>query len=154
MANMELLSFKCTPAGSLLTASPEERELLLEQLGRLPEAIRIMLTSLGTGSYLRGLVKSVGLSVEQTPLVAFIVLQVATGEIPLAQLGSFFSSKLQVAIDIAQAMAKDIEKELFGPVMMELNQYLQAKQVPGQGSSTAMPNLLDLRKQGPVTGNQ
>lgn len=137
--------FESTPVGSLIAFDEDKRLAYLEAVMALPVNLRSLLFSPKTGAYIRGLAREVRLTDEHVVRIAFSVLRVALGEISLVELKSVFSSELQIAGDTAEAMAKDIEKELFGPVMMELNQYLQSKQVPGQGGSVDMPNLLDLR---------
>lgn len=140
-----LSSYKTIPIGSLLTISEEQELFYLEAIKMLPQQLKTLVTSERTGAYIRGLAREVRLADEVAARIAFSVLRVVIGEIALAQLEVVLATELRLPTDTAQAMAKDIEKELFGPVMMELNQYLQAKQKPEQASTPDSPNLLDLR---------
>lgn len=146
--------FESTPTGSLTGLEEDRRLAYLEAVMAMPVNLRSLLFSPKTGAYIRGLAREVRLTDEHVARIAFAVLRVVIGEIALAQLEIVLSKELQIANDIGQTMAQDIEKELFGPVMVELNQYLQAKQKPSQPSTPESPNLLDLRDRGPVTSNQ
>lgn len=152
MANLNLLT--STPAGALYFFPEAQRLIYLETIFKLPVSLRKLAFSQRTGAYIRGLVRQAQLAEETATKVAFIVLKIVAGEFSLVALASILSSELTIAGDVAQAMAKDIEKELFGPVMVELNQYLQSKQgggqptPPSQPSTPESPNLLDLRGRG------
>lgn len=149
--------FESTPVGSLTGFEEDRRLAYLEAIMMLPVNLRSLLFSPKTGAYIRGLAREVRLTDEHVVRMAFSVLRVALGEISLEQLKSVFSSELQITDDTAQAMAKDIEKELFGPVMMELNQYLESKKQAEQPAISSEPpvnesNVLDLR--GTVTSDE
>lgn len=146
-------NYLSTPIGSLVNRSPEEESRYLDLVGRLPKSLSRMVFSGVTGSFLRGLAKDFGVSPEQSPKLAFAVLQIAVGEVPLAKLGSTLSGELKLPNDKAQAVAREIEKELFTPVMLELNDFL-AKQKQGSSAGTAASkagaqNVVDLKKQQP-----
>lgn len=147
-----LLSYKTIPVGSLLTIPEEQESFYLGAIKMLPQQLKTLVTSERTGSYIRGVAKILDVSLEKTPPIAFMVLRVVIGEITLAQLGTVLATELQLPTDMAQAMAKDIEKELFGPVMIELNQYLRSKQdglaeapMEPPERTVSGPNVLDLR---------
>lgn len=146
---MKDMSFEATPFGSLGTISRDERRRYLTQLGKLPTHIKDVVYNLGTASFLRGLTKQLKMPVDQAPQLAFAVLRVAVGEIELAKLGATLSSELKLPNDKAQAIAKEIEKELFTPVMMELNEWLERQKKQQAGQKTSNPgvsNVIDLKK--------
>lgn len=115
-----------------------------------PESIQNMMYSENTGAFLRGLTKTFNLPADLTPKLAFKVVQVAIGEIELARLGSVLSSELKLPNDTAQAVAKEIEKELFVPYVLEWNAWLEklkreaeeAKKKQGQAGAQ---NVIDLK---------
>ena len=146
--------FESTPIGSLTGFEEDRRLVYLGAVMTLPVNLRALLFSPKTGAYIRGLAREVRLTDEHVARIAFAVLRIVIGEIALAQLAVVLATELRLANDIAQVMASDIEKELFGPVMVEFNQYLQSKQKADQPGAPESPNLLDLRDQRPVTGNQ
>lgn len=151
--------YKTIPIGSLLILSEEEAQSALEAARSLPPNLKALIISEKSGAYIRGLVRAGGLPPQAAQRLALIILRIVIGELSLPQLSSLIASDFRVGQDVAQAMAKDIEKELFGPVMMELNQYLEAKQSgqqqasPSQPSTPDSPNLLDLRDKGSVSRN-
>lgn len=145
-----LFSFKTIPAGSLLIGSETNDAPYTGQLNILPDSLKKMLISERTGAYIRGLTKTYDVALEQAPQIAFMVLQIAVGEKPLGQLGGMISSELKLANDKAQKMATEIEKELFGPVMLEFNKYLQDTKAMKPGVMDKMrvapQNVLNLKE--------
>lgn len=144
--------YKTIPIGSLLILSEEEAQGALEAARSLPSNLKSLVISEKSGAYVRGLVRADGLPPQAAVRLALMILRVVIGEVLLSQLSSVIASDLRVGQDTAQAMAKDIEKELFGPVIMELNQYLQIKraaETPTEPSERTVggPNVLDLRQQ-------
>lgn len=142
--------YKTIPIGSLLLLPEEEAQEVLGLVRSLPSNLKSLVISEKSGAYSRGLVRTGGLPPQAAPRLALMILRVVIGELSLPQLSSLIASDFRVGQDVAQAMASDIEKELFGPIMIELNQYLESKQGGGQqpppGPPLAAPNLLDLRK--------
>ena len=145
-------AYKSLPIGSLVTRNEEEEAVYLKELVELPPGLVNLIMSSKTSGYIRGITKATNLPLDSAPVIAFVVLRVVFGKISLAQLGATLSTELKLPNDVAQAMAKDIEEELFGPVMMELDQYLKSKQSGGQQAPPSPPvigpNLLDLRGKG------
>lgn len=145
-----LFNFKTIPAGSILMAPEANDNQGVDQLRSLPSSLQKMLASERTGAYIRGLTKTYDVPLEQAPQIAFMVLQIAVGEKPLGQLGGMLSSELKLANDKAQKMAQEIEKELFGPVMLEFNKYLQDKKAMKPGVMDKMrvapQNVLNLKE--------
>ena len=152
MINLE--DYKNTPFGSMLTRDSNEQKQLLETSFTVPKRIKVLLTSSGTGAYLRGLTKNYRVLAENTPRVAFNVLQIAIGEKTVAQLPSLLSTELELPNDKAQQMAKEIEEDLLAPIMPELTKYLARKksgvetaaEKTGKASSSlGVNNVLNLK---------
>lgn len=143
--------FRSIPIGSLLIVPEEQRGLYVTNVFRLPANTRTMLFSSATGAYIRGLANTFNIPLESAPLIAFLVLRVAIGEIAMDQLAQTLASELSIDPQTAQAMAQDIEKELFAPIALEWNQYLSQKQqgsaptAPSAPQAPSIPNLLDLK---------
>lgn len=124
--------FSYIPAGSLVILQDEERPPYIQDLLALPNRIRSLATSAKTGAYIKGLAKTFSLSVTQGEQIAFAVFEVITGRQSLASLPALLSTKLKIANDKAQKLAQEIERDLFAPVSLELNNYLaQKKQKTG-----------------------
>lgn len=142
------VALNSTPIGSLTARSLEERSQYASAVFRTPPHVQDLLFSMKTSSYLRGLVKSHRLPEEQAPHVAFAVLQICVGAKTFAQLPSLLSTELHVANDIAQRLATEIERDLFSPILLELNQFLAQKKSMGQHSSDqGLSNVVDLKHQ-------
>lgn len=131
---------------SLSLLSLDERAPYFSRLSTLPPSIRKIIFSPPNGAYVRGLTKIYNLPLEKAPYIALIILEVFLGIEDLPKLGSVFSSKLQMPNDQAQAMSKDVERELFVPVMIDFNHFLQAlKSSPNLGSSGTQ-NIVNLKE--------
>lgn len=144
------LDFTSYPIGSLLERPAPERTSYMEKIGQLPSPLQDILYSWQTGAYLRGLTKTHNLPLEQATSLAFIVTQISLGEKTLAQLASMLSTQLRVANDKAQQIAKEIERDLFAPLMLELNNYLlQKKKTAASPPNVArgVQNVIDLKNQ-------
>lgn len=144
------LNFEATPFGSLAMISREKRSRYFPQLGALPKSIKDIVHDMNTAGFLRGLTKQFKVAVEQVPQIAFVVLRVAVGEIELAKLGATLSSELKLPNDKAQGMAKEIEKELFAPVMKELGEFLETRKQKSENRSSqakqaGATNVVDLK---------
>ncbi len=150
--------FDSVPVGSLITLSPEERSRYVDLVFQLPEKARGLLFAPKTGAFTRGLVKGYNLPETRASVVALIVLRIAVGEKSAEQLPSLLSTELQLPNDKAQKMAREIEEDLFGPVMKELEQYWRRqKSTPGpanekevttdKASEAGARNVLNLKEQ-------
>ena len=144
--------YKSIPSGSVLILESTQQDVYLERFFTVPANLKRMLTDPNTGSFVRGLTKTYQLPPEQAPQIAFAVLCVAVGEIQLAKLGTVLSSELQIANDKAQAMAAEIERDLFVPVSRELGQFLEQrrKKAAGEAKTTqaqagGAANVLNLK---------
>lgn len=115
--------YKSKPLGSVLTRPPVEQDRLIERSFTLPRSVKNLFVSEKTGAYIIGLAKAYKLSTGYAPVIAFIVLRVGFGDKTLAQLPSLLSTELKLPNDKAQAMAREIEQDLFGPVRKELEEY-------------------------------
>lgn len=151
---MTPLEFQSIPVGSLLQIPLEEREGWLQDFFAVPSILKSLLSSFHTGSYIRGLVKNYKLIEDNGPHIAFMILRVTVGDLPLAQLGTVLSSKLKLANDVSQKMAAELEHDLFAPVAIELNQYLENRKreikklenkATGNPRAAGATNILDLK---------
>lgn len=150
----DLISLKTIPIASFLARPEAEDAIYQQKLSSLTPLLLTMVSSPRTGAYIRGLARQFNVQLETAQYISLTVIQICFGDVALSELATTLATRIGILPDQAQAMAKDIEKELFGPVMMELNQYLQAKRATDQQSAADDPNVLDLRGRGPVTGNQ
>lgn len=119
---------------------------------KTPAAVKQMLFAAQTGSFIQGLAKIHGLPSSSVMPIALLILKVAIGEIELAKLGAVLSSELGLANDKSQAIATEIERDLFAPVMLDLNQYLEKRKAANQGGlppeallKGGARNVLDLK---------
>ncbi|MEX1997365.1 MAG: hypothetical protein WEA04_01680 [Candidatus Andersenbacteria bacterium] len=151
-------TYKSRPVGSLLTRERSEEERYLNELPDLPPSLISLLMSAKTGAFIRGLVRNYDLALEKAAMIAFMVLQISFGEKTLLQLSTMLASDLQLPLEKAQSMAQEIERELFAPIMLELNAYLtQKRKITGGSTSTPVSsspsaaggarNVLDLKSQ-------
>lgn len=104
-----------------------------------------------TGAFLRGLARTHNIPDDKMPKLALGVLYVALGEWPLAKLASGLSSTMGLPNDVAQKAAAEIEKELFAPIMLEFNKFLEEQRRGGPASGAAArqagaTNVIDLKK--------
>ena len=140
---MATISFMSIPAGSLAKISDDtKRDNYVKQIFTLPQQLREVATSAKVAAYIRGLVKSHALSEDAGPSIAFAILQVLVGERALAQMPIQFSSTLGIANDKAQRIAQEIERDIFAPIALPLNEHF-AKVRQQKNSVT-----------GPVTSSQ
>lgn len=149
----DLYQYTTVPIGSLVLHDLAEADRYMNFLSALTPGLVNIVMSDTVGAFLRGLAKEFGLPNENVPQLAFAVLRVAVGEIELPKLGATLSSELKLPNDKAQAMAKEIEKELFSPVMLELNQWLekqkQATSTKASAAKAGARNIVDLKHQSP-----
>ncbi len=140
------------PIGVGMAQSPERWEEICILFDKLPRGIRDVASSPRTAAFIRGLTKIYNLPLEQGPTIAYIVLQIMLGEKTLAQLPTLLSSDLKIANDKAQAIASEIEKELFGPIMLTYNQFMQTRKNQPKQSMGGATNVLNLKTSSrPVT---
>lgn len=119
--------FAYLPAGSLVLLPDEQRVKHIQNLVDLPRNLRQLSTSMKIASYLKGMTRNFNLAPAQGEYIALIVFQVTTGEYTLAAMPTLLSSTLRIANDKAQKIAQEIERDIFAPVALELNQYLAQK---------------------------
>lgn len=123
--------------GVMFEADSNRREQLMERFYETAGHVRELLVSERTVSYLRGAARTHNIPDEQVPKLALGVLYVALGEWPLSNLAAGLSSTMGIPNDVAQKAAAEIEKELFGPVMLELNEFLAKQRQSGPASAEA-----------------
>lgn len=135
------------PLDCLLCLPPTESDNYVTKATTLPKNTYNLFSSARIGSYIVGLTKHHDLPLEKTSVISFLTLQVALGERTLAQLPAALSAELQVANDTAQKIAKEIENDLFTPIMMELNNYLAKKKEASKPKSPTegIGNVVNLK---------
>lgn len=143
-------SYYNSPLGSLAVQPQEKESAYLDAIGKLPKNLFQIASSPMTGSFLKGLGKSFDLAPEVVSKISFEVLRVLVGELTLATLGGVLSGQLKLPNDKAQGIAQEIEKELFTPIMLELNDFLaKQKQAASAGASASRAgaqNVVDLKQ--------
>jgi len=144
----KLMHYPIGVAGML----PEpESSRLLEASGKLPAALRPIMSSPRTAAFIRGLAKNHSIPENQIKYIAYAILVVTLGEKNMANLPVILSTRLKLPNDKAQKLAAEIERDLFAPVALALNKYLSQikKQDTNSMSSRAKlggaSNVLDLK---------
>lgn len=147
-------TLKTFPIGSILTRPEEEDVHYLQKIRQLPQNLRKLISSPTTSAFIRGLTKTYDVPPDKNPLVAFVVLQIVCGERTLSQLANTLATELRLAHGQSQKMAIEIEKELFAPVMLELNKHLTQQKKQSTVAENPLPsqaggarNVLDLKSQ-------
>jgi hypothetical protein len=133
------------PINSALDKSDERWAEICELVNIMPDPILDMVSSPRTAAFIRGLAKAHNLNFQQSPVIAYAVLQVAFGEKTLSQLAGLLSSSLKIANDKATIMASEIEKELFAPIMHTYNKFMQNRKSQPQQSLGGATNVLNLK---------
>ena len=138
-------NYKTVPIGSLVTVDDAVADSYYKRLPNLPASVTDIVLSWKTGAFIRGLTRTYDLPMTTAPAIALTVLRIAFGERKLAELPVLLSSATGIAQDKAGLLAKEIEKELFAPVMLDLNAFLSSlKQRPAQSTGGAT-NVLNLK---------
>lgn len=150
----ELELFKTYPIGSILIRPDSEDTHYLQQITALTPGLKSLIASPTTSAFIRGLTKTYDVPPDKNPWVAFVVLQIACGEKTLSQLANTLATELRLAHGQSQKMAIEIEKELFAPVMLELNKHLTQQKKQSTVAENPLPsqaggarNVLDLKSQ-------
>ena len=131
-------NFSTVPIGSLTEVlEPDEFEPYVARAVRAPKGVQDIIFSLRAGAYVRGLMRTHNLSGGTAPHVAFAVLRVATGVIRLNQVAAELAERLSIDQNAAEKLALEIERDLFAPVALELNQYLKEIEKNTHDSDTA-----------------
>ncbi len=144
-------SFASNPLGSLrLVKDPQQREKYLEGFLAMPFPLARSFDNPAVGAFIRGSAKRFNIPVEQAPQISLAVFRAALGEIPLAKLGVILSAELKLPNDKAQSLAKELEKELFTPIMLEFNAFLKRRgqntaDKGRQAHQAGAKNIVDLK---------
>src|SRR3989344_6061400 len=154
-------SFHILPIGSIYSREEKASIGYLDIVQNLPLSLRGMTASTETASYIKGLSRTYDIPEEKQPSIAFAILELSIGKKTFDQIPAVFSTELGLSPDKAQKMASEIEKDIFGPVKRELDEFLQGQKgtrttVPAptlrlaplaQGKPPTSPqNLLDLKE--------
>ena len=144
--------FETVPINASILLPEDKRHFYYAEFCVLPKNLQSVAGNLRTGSYIKGLMKNYGLQEPMGKQIALSLLPVIFGEKTLAQLASLLSTNAKLPNDKAQKMATEIERDLFAPVMLELNQYATSrKNQVGSNTASAQAsgahNILDLKNQ-------
>lgn len=151
MASSTPSYFNSTPTGrGLLSVPADQRRTYILAIQNMPQTLFKTINSNTSAAFLQGIAKQFKMTSNQTLRLALAVLRIAVGEVSLAKFGAALSSELQLPNDKAQAIAKEIEKELFAPVMLELNQFLEERKKEnensgGKAKQAGATNVVDLK---------
>ncbi len=155
---VDIAEYKSTPIGSLITLPEKEASRYIDSLSSLPFAIINILNSDKTGAFIIGLLKTHNLNTTFAPLVALNLTRIGFGEKTFAQLPAILSTELKISNDKAQKMAQEIERDVFGPVRAQLDEFLRKQKHPTSPSglrgarettskvSSTMQNVLNLKE--------
>jgi len=134
------------PIGAGMAQPPERWQEIFTLADTAPKSVRDMIGSPHTAAFLRGLVKVYNLTTTQALPIAYAVLRVAIGEKTLAQLASMLSTDLKIANDKAQQMAQEIERELFVPIMLDYNKFIQSNKLQPARPLGGAQNVINLKQ--------
>lgn len=147
-----MIGFKTYPIGAGMAQPAERWDQLSRLVDHTPQPLLDMVSSPQTAAFIRGVAKTYNLPAEQGITIAYAVLRVALGELKLPQLAQVVAKETGLAQTPATALAQEIEKELFVPVMTELSRVVQppaprtppASPPPNTAAGGAR-NVLDLK---------
>lgn len=117
--------FSNTFIESLTSCAEEERLRYLQLLFQVPEKVRTLIFARETPSFIKGLLRSYDVPGSNIDAVSLSIIRVFVGEKSLAQLPAILSTELKLPNDKAQKMAAEIEKDVFWPVKVELDEFLR-----------------------------
>jgi hypothetical protein len=89
--------------------------------------------------------------------IAFVVLQVAIGEVPIAKVAALLSSHLQLPNDRSHDLATELERDIFASLSLEISKQTtsnkQAEQVQAEKKATkaGARNVLNLKRKRPAS---
>src|SRR3989338_4077896 len=143
--------FSNTFIESLVNLQESDRLRYLALIFTMPEKIRSILFTAETASYIRGFLKAHDIPLNYTETLSISIICILTGEKTLAQLPAILSTELKLPNDKAQKMAAEIEKDVFGPVKKELDEFNKTRittprKVPPTGETTGLRNVLNLKE--------
>lgn len=148
-------ALKSIPSGALFFQPMAVKERYWDMLGKQPPGITSMLNSERTGAFIRGLAKTYNLAETSVPFIAFAILEVGVGERPLSQLADGIAKSTNITPPVAQKVSQEIERELFAPLMLDLQTYSQKQRNRASTAPTNTPpsiqqtggarNVLDLK---------
>ncbi len=139
-------SFHVLPIGSIYAREEKTSIGYLDIVQNLPIVVKSMVSSVKTASYIKGIARTYDIPEEKQSLISFAILEIAIGKKTLAQLPAILSTELRLSNDKAQKMATEIEKDVFGPVKAELDEFIRVQRVKGSsiagklGTTTPTPS--------------
>lgn len=137
-----------SPLGATVLLEEHMWQRLADRFFETGEVVRNLLVSQETGAFLRGLARTHNIPDDQVPKMALGVLYVVLGEWPMANLAAGLSSTMGLPNDKAQQVATEIEKELFAPIMGELQTFWAKQRQPkagAQAQQAGATNVIDLK---------
>lgn len=139
-------TYTSVPVGSLIVLPREKASAYVERVARLPAPLRAILFDPKTGAFVRGLVKNAQLPAAKAQVVAFTLLRIGVGEIHLSQCAETLARELGMEMSKAQAMAREIERELLAPVLVHLSPSARSRNATPLSSAADLPNVLNLKE--------
>lgn len=152
MNEVDLQRYIARPFGSLILQPEETHDETINNWAKLPEKMRSVTSSARTAAFLIGLSKNYGIETNKLGIVSWAVFLVSLGDLKLSQLAATLSSEVPMPNDKAQAMAVEIERELFAPLALELAEVRKNRSVAdaegraGQAQAAGAQNVVNLRK--------
>jgi hypothetical protein len=140
--------------GAMAVLDDVRRAQLREKFSKTTGGVRKLVLSQESIPFLRGLARTHNVPDDKVPKLALGVLYVALGEWPLSNLAAGLSSTMGIPNDVAQKVAAEIEKELFAPIMLEFNKFLEKQRQPKaeeKAKQAGATNVIDLKNKPPQT---
>lgn len=128
-------SFYVMPVGSIYSRPEQASVGYLDIIEELPIAIKGMISSVETVSYIKGLSRAYDTSEEGQAAIAFAILEITIGKKTTTQLSAILSTELKLPNNKAQKMALEIEHDIFGPIKRELDMFLQQQKIKGASAT-------------------
>lgn len=116
---------------SLLGCSDAERLRYLQSIFGAPTKIKSIFFAPETTSYVVGFLKSHDISLDYINILSLSIVRILAGDKSFVQLPGMLATELKLPNDKAQKMAAEIEKDLFGPVRQELDEFIRKQKVKG-----------------------
>src|SRR3989338_8019270 len=133
--------FSNTFIESLVNLQESDRLRYLALIFTMPEKIRSILFTAETASYIRGFLKAHDIPLNYTETLSISIICILTGEKTMAQLPAILSTELKLQNDKAQKMAAEIEKDVFGPVKAELDEFLRKQKARSGSIALRLPSV-------------
>jgi hypothetical protein len=138
------LIFKSIPINSYPNNDSDKKLEIIQKTLELPQTTQDLMFSPATGSYIRGVAKNNLANLKLAPKLAWLILRITLGKVVFPELPSTLKQEFNLEGQKAEELAKNIEKDLFAPVALEWNEWLQkqasVKQQPKKAETTENKN--------------